>query len=92
VALGRTPIADRDAVPLPRLASLLLSFIARSLFFDKLIGRLLPLFEGVAEPRFIRNEATDRLVIFPAAKPELITQVRHAVFSCFFPTLGKMGI
>jgi hypothetical protein len=50
---------------------------ARSEFFDALVSRLKPLVEGIEEHRFVRDEATDRLVVLSAAEPGLMRRSSH---------------
>jgi hypothetical protein len=39
----------------------------RSEFFNSLVGRIQPLVVGVEKLRFVRDEATDRLIVIPAS-------------------------
>jgi hypothetical protein len=48
----------------------------RNEFFKALVGRDKPLFEGVEQLRFVRDEVTDRLVVLGGAEPRL--RYRHS--------------
>ena len=43
----------------------------RNEFFKPLVGRVKPLFEGVQELRFVRDEVTDRIVVLGDAESRL---------------------